>query len=71
MKYPILLKKYSTSCVSIVNLKIIIVKKQKKLTREHPNQGRGATLIYNKNGRDYSFEAGYPFDNSRQIGNTS
>ena len=34
----------------IVNLKIIFVKKQKQ-TRERPTQGRGATFIYNRNGR--------------------
>ena len=47
--------KYSTSNIilliemSIVNLKIIFVKKQKQ-TRKRPTQGRGATFIYNRNG---------------------
>ena len=35
--------------MSIVNLKIIFVKKQRQ-TRERPTQGR-ATFIYNRNGR--------------------
>ena len=48
--------KYSTSNIilriqmSIVNLKIIFVKKQ-KLTGKRPTQGQGATFIYNRNGR--------------------
>ena len=40
--------------MSIVNLKIIFVKKQKQTReqwRERPTQGRGATFIYNRNGR--------------------
>ena len=64
--------------LSIVNLKIIFVKKQKQ-TCERPTQGRGrgeehsfitemATFTLET---DYSCEMGYPFDNSRQIGNTS
>ena len=36
--------------MSIVNIKIIFVKKQKQ-TREHSTQGGGATFIYNRNGR--------------------
>ena len=62
--------------MSIVNLKIIFVKKQKQ-TRKRPIQGRGATLIitemavFTLEKADYSLETGYPFDNSRQIGNTS
>ena len=36
--------------MSIVNLKMIFVKKQKQ-TRKRPTQGRGATFIYNRNGR--------------------
>ena len=36
--------------MSIVNLKIIFVEKQKQ-TRERPTQGRGAIFIYNRNGR--------------------
>ena len=51
--------------MSIVNLKIIFVKKQKQ-TRECPIQGWGATLE-----KDYSCETGYPFDDSHQIGDTS
>ena len=47
--------------MSIVNLKIIFVKKQKR-TRKRLTQGWGATLTQ---------ETGYPFDDSRQIGNTS
>ena len=64
--------------MSIVNLKIIFVKKQKQ-TRERPTQGGGGGgIIYNRNDRFHtrdglfdSCEMGYPFDNSRQIGNTS
>ena len=75
--------KYSTSNIilhiemSIVNLKIIFVKKQKQ-TREcpWPTQGRGATFITTEMAvftleKDYSCETGYPFDYSRQIGDTS
>ena len=41
-----------------------------------PNQGRGATFIITEMAvftleKDYSCETGYPFDDSRQIGNTS
>ena len=72
--------KYFTSNIilhiemSIVNLKIIFVKKQKQ-TRERPTQGRGATFIITEMAvftleTDYSCETGYPFDDSRQIGNT-
>ena len=58
--------------MSIVNLKIIFVKKQKQ-TRERPTQGRGATFIITEMAvftleKDYSCETGYPFDDSRQIG---
>ena len=61
--------------MSIVNLKIIFVKKQKQ-TRKRPTQGRGATFIITEMTvftveRDYSCETGYPFVDSRQIGNTS
>ena len=61
--------------MSIVNLKIIFVKKQKQ-TREGPTQGRGATLSIREMvvftlKKDYSCETGHPFDDSRQIGNTS
>ena len=46
-----------------------------KHTRERPNQGRGATFITTEMAvftltTDYSCETGYPFDDSRQIGNT-
>ena len=79
--YIILFIKYSISNIilriemSIVNLKIIFVKKQKQ-TRERPTQGRGATFIITEMAvftleKDYSCETGYPFDDSRQIGNTS
>ena len=61
--------------MSIVNLKIIFVKKQST----HANAqlpGRGATFLTTYiNGRgtrdDYFCETGYSFDDSRQIGNTS
>ena len=64
--------------MSIVNSKIIFVKKQKQ-TRERPTQGRrggGGTFIITEMAvftlaTDYSCEMGYLFDNSRQIGNTS
>ena len=62
--------------MSIVNLKIIFVKKQ-KLTRQRPTQGQGARHSFITEmavftlEADYSGETGYPFDNSRQIGNTS
>ena len=57
--------------MSIVKLKIIFVKKQKR-TRESPTQGRGATFmaVFTLE-TDYSCETGYPFDDLRQIGNTS
>ena len=62
--------------MSIVNFKIIFVKNQKQ-TRKRPIQGRGATFIITEMavftlGKDYySCETGYPFDDSRQIDNTS
>ena len=64
--------------MSIVNLKIIFVKKQKQ-TRERPTQGwgggRGHSFISEiavfTLETDYSWQMGYPFDNSRQIGSTS
>ena len=61
--------------MSIVNLKIIFVKKQKQ-TCEHPTQGRGVTFIITEMAvftleKDYVCETGDPFDDSRQIGNTS
>ena len=60
--------------MSIVNLKIIFVKKQKQ-TGERPTQGRGATFIITETevltlDKDYSCETG-PYDDSRQIGDTS
>ena len=62
--------------MSIVNLKIVFVKKQKQ-TRERP-----LTQAWDRHSfitemavftleTDYSCETGYPFDDSRQIGNTS
>ena len=36
--------------MSIVNVKIVLVKKQKQ-ARERPTQGWGSTFIYNRNGR--------------------
>ena len=61
--------------MSIVNLNIIFVKKQKQ-TCEHPTQGRGVTFIITEMAvftleKDYVCETGDPFDDSRQIGNTS
>ena len=55
--------------MSIVNLKIILVKKQKR-TRKRPAQGRGTALIITEIAV-FTQETGYPFDDSRQIGNTS
>ena len=60
--------------MSIVNLKIIFVKKHKQ-TRKRPTQGQGVTFIITEMAvftlkTDYSCETGYPFDVSRQIGNT-
>ena len=52
--------------MSIVNLKIIFVKKQKR-TRKRPAQGQGATLVITKMAV-FTQETGYPFDDSRQIG---
>ena len=61
--------------MSIVNLKIIFVKK-KKQTRKRPTQREGATFIITEMAvftpeTDYLCETGYSFDDSRQIGNTS
>ena len=62
--------------MSIVNLKIICVKKQKQ-TRERPTEGRGATFIitemavFTLEEGYFSCETGYPFDDSPQIGDTS
>ena len=60
--------------MSIVNLKIIF--EIAKAARERPTLGRGATFIITEMAvltleKDYSCETGYPFDDSRQIGNTS
>ena len=58
--------------MSIVNLKIIFVKKEKQ-TRERPSQGRGARHSFITEmdvftlETDYLCETDYPFDNSRQI----
>ena len=54
---------------------MIFVKKQKQ-TRERPTQGRDATFIITEKAvftleKDYSCEIGYPFDDSRQIRDTS
>ena len=73
--------KYSTSNIilhiemSKVNSKIIFVKKQKHDTRTLKSRP-GRDIHYNRNGRFHireglSCEMGYPFDDSRQIGNTS
>ena len=61
--------------MSTVNIKIIFVKKQKE-TRERSTQDRGANSFITEMAvftleTDHSSETGYPFDNSRQIGNTS
>ena len=61
--------------MSIVSLKIIFVKNQKQ-TRKRPTWGQGATFIITETAvftleKDYSCETGYPFDDSRQIDNTS
>ena len=50
--------------------------KNQKKTRERPTQDRGATFIITEMAvfileKDYSCEKGYPFDDARQIGNTS
>ena len=47
-----------------------------KHTRERPTQGRDATFITTEMAvftleTDYSCETGYPFGDSRQVGNTS
>ena len=64
--------------MSIVNLKIIFVKKQKK-THERPTKGMGrgrrgfiiTEMAVFTLATDYWYEMGDPFDKSRQIGNTS
>ena len=50
--------------------------KNQKQTRERATQGRGVTFIITEMAvftleTDYLCETGYPFDDSRQIGNTS
>ena len=60
--------------MSIVNLKIIFVKKEKQMTqRPISRPGTRHSFITDMDvftfQTDYSCEAGYPFDNSRQIGN--
>ena len=52
--------------MSIVNLKIIFEKKQKR-TRKRPAQGLGATLVITEMAV-FTQETGYPFDDLRQIG---
>ena len=54
--------------MSIVNLKIIFVKKQKQ-TRGLSTQDTKMAVFTLET--DYSWEVGYSFENSRQIGNTS
>ena len=61
--------------MSTVNIKIIFVKKQKQ-TRERSTQGQGANSFITEMAvftleTDHSCERGYPFDNSRQLDNTS
>ena len=59
--------------MSIVNVKIIFAKKQKQ-PRERLTQGRGEGINHDRNGCFHTTdgcEISYPFDNSRQIGNTS
>ena len=61
--------------MSTDNIKIIFVKKQKQ-PRERSTQGLGANSFITEMAvftleTDHSCETVYPFDNSRQIGNTS
>ena len=61
--------------MSTVNVKLIFMKKQKQ-TRERSTPCRGASSFITEMAvftpeTDHSCETGYPFDNSRQIGNTS
>ena len=60
--------------MSIVNLKIIFVKSKSR--QANAQLKAGATFIITEMAvftleKDYSCETGYPFDDSRQIGNTS
>ena len=55
---------------------MLIVSLKVKRTRKRPTQGRGATFIITEMAvftleTDYLCETGCPFDDSRQIGNTS
>ena len=59
--------------MSIVNLKIIFAKSKSRQPNAQLKAGRGK-INYNRNGRFHTTdgcEISYPFDNSRQIGNTS
>ena len=47
--------------MSIVNFKIIFVKKQKQ-TRERPTEGRGTTFIYNRNGHFHTRDGLFMWD---------
>ena len=59
--------------MSMVNLNNLCEKA--KHTRERPTQDWGSTFVTTEMAvaldTDYSCETGYPFDDSRQIGNTS
>ena len=61
--------------MSIVNLKIIFVKKQKQTRKRQLKAGAPHSSITEMAvftlEAEYSGETGYPFDNSRQVGNTS
>ena len=61
--------------MSIVNPKIIFVKKQSTHANAQLKAGARHSFIIEMAvftlEADYSGETGYPFDNSRQIGNTS
>ena len=61
--------------MSIANLKVIFVKKQNwrtnaQLKAREPLSFITEMAVFTLEA-DYSGETGYPFDNSRQIGNTS
>ena len=52
------------------------LREKAKADTRTPNQSRGATFIKTEMAvftleKDYSCETGYPFDDSRQIGNMS
>ena len=57
--------------MSIVNLKIIFVKKQSTHVNAQLKVGTRTEMAVFTLETDYSCETGYPFDDSRQIGNTS